>query len=566
MTLISNSDAHSPSKLGREANLFDTELSFPAITNAMATGDPKRFLGTLEFFPQEGKYHLDGHKKCGITCHPKESLKTENICPQCGKPLTLGVLYRVMELADRPDGIKPKKHHPYKSLVPLTDILAEIYQVGPNTKTVGKAYEKVINELGPELTVLAETVPETIDRVQIPLLGEAIRRIRKGVVNIEAGYDGVFGKVTLFDDDERKQLMGQQGLFAAMSAKRADKRIKKENNLPGFNKKPAIDKKKPQKATLKLNPDQRKAVEHGKAPLIIVAGPGTGKTMTITQRMVRLIQDNSVAPEKILAVTFTHKAAREMGRRIEKSLGKKANLPVIKTFHSFCLMVLGEEKGASVQVLDDIDRRHLIQTAIKIEKAKGLIVNLSIDKLEMALMTAKQKIQISETGVQPALGEVESAILKTYQNLLRIEGVLDYEDLINQVVWRLFKEKAFREKLQARFNYLFVDEYQDINEAQYQLVRLLTTDSGRGLCVIGDPDQSIYGFRGSDDRFFRRFEKDFPDAQRIELKNNYRSTQTIIQAAGQMLGKDRTSSTLKAAQAKIDDLKTVGFFECAVGS
>lgn len=562
MTLISNSDAHSPSKLGREANLFDTELSFPAITNAMATGDPKHFLGTLEFFPQEGKYHLDGHKKCGITCHPKESLKTENICPQCGKPLTLGVLYRVMELADRPDGIKPKKHHPYKSLVPLTDILAEIYQVGPNTKTVGKAYEKVIYELGPELTVLAETAPEKIDRVQIPLLGEAIRRIRKGAVNIEAGYDGVFGKVALFDDDERKQLMGQQGLFAAMPRKRADKRKKKENKAPGFKKKPATDKNKPQKAKLQLNPDQLKAVEHGKAPLIIVAGPGTGKTMTITQRMVRLIQDNSVAPEKILAVTFTHKAAREMGRRIEKGLGNKATQPVIKTFHSFCLMLLSEEKGASVQVLDDLDRRHLIQTAIKIENAKGVKIDLSIDNVEMALMTAKQQIQFPETVVQPARGEVVNAILKTYQNLLRIEGVLDYEDLINEVVRRLSTEKAFRKKLQAHFNCLFVDEYQDINEAQYQLVRLLTTDSGQGLCVIGDPDQSIYGFRGSDDRFFRCFEEDFPDAQRIELKQNYRSTQTIIKAAGQMLGKDRMSSTLKAAQAKIDDLKTVGFFEC----
>ena len=213
MTLISNSDAHSPAKLGREANLFDCDLNFPAMTTAMKTGDPNSFLGTLEFFPQEGKYHLDGHKKCGVTCHPKESQKTANLCPECGKPLTLGVLYRVMELADRRQGEKPKQFHPFTSLIPLTDILAEIYKVGPNTKTVNTAYEKVINTLGPELTVLADVDLKKIEAAQIPLLGEAIRRVRNGSVHIDAGYDGVYGKIGLFSDEDRKKLMGQQKLF-----------------------------------------------------------------------------------------------------------------------------------------------------------------------------------------------------------------------------------------------------------------------------------------------------------------------------------------------------------------
>lgn len=562
MTLISNSDAHSPAKLGREANLFDCSLDFHSIKNAMATGDPKRFLGTLEFFPQEGKYHLDGHKKCGITCHPQESLKTDNLCPECGKPLTLGVLYRVMELADRPEGFRRKNNLPFKSLIPLTDILSEIYQVGPNTKTVGRAYEKIINELGPELTVLAETQIKTIEKVQIPLLGEAIHRIRKGEVHIESGYDGVFGKVVLFDKDERKQLMGQQKMFTAMPPKRAKRRKKKEDRRHPFLKKPATEKKEPSKATLKLNSDQQKAVEHGTDPLIIVAGPGTGKTMTITRRMVRLIQKEGVVPEKILAVTFTNKAAREMDQRIEKALGKKDSRPIIKTFHSLCLMLLTEEKGSAIQVLSDDERGQLIRMAIKMEAANGVETEHSPDQIETALMIAKQKRDSLETVKGAILGEAEKAILKSYQNLLKIEGVFDYEDLINEVVERLIQDKSYQKELQSRFHYLFVDEYQDINEAQYQLVLRLTTNKGQGLCVIGDPDQSVYGFRGSDDRFFRRFEDDFPQAQNIALKKSYRSTETIIKAAGQMLGNDRINSTLKAADAKIDALKRVGFFEC----
>ena len=204
LTLVSNSDAHSPQKLGREANIFDTALSYPAIRNALKTGDPKQFLGTFEFYPEEGKYHLDGHRKCNVCLWPEKTIKNKGICPVCGKPLTIGVLSRVEELADRPDKEKPEKTHPYYSIVPLTDILSEILQVGPKSKKVQRNYNAALTKLGSEFAILYDLKPEVIETAGIPLLGEAIRRMRNKTIEISPGYDGEFGRVKIFSKDERE--------------------------------------------------------------------------------------------------------------------------------------------------------------------------------------------------------------------------------------------------------------------------------------------------------------------------------------------------------------------------
>ena len=200
LTLVSNSDAHSPLKLGREANLFNTNLSYPAIKEAIKTGDRKQFLGTFEFYPEEGKYHLDGHRKCSVCLWPKKTIKNKGICPVCGKPLTVGVLYRVEELADRPKHEKPQKTHPYYSIIPLVNILSEILKVGPGSKKVMNNYNTALNILGPELTILHNLNPKAIDKAGIPLLGEAVKRMRRGEINIFPGYDGEFGRVKIFKD------------------------------------------------------------------------------------------------------------------------------------------------------------------------------------------------------------------------------------------------------------------------------------------------------------------------------------------------------------------------------
>jgi uncharacterized protein (TIGR00375 family) len=215
VTLVSNSDAHSPANLGREANLFDTELSYFAIRDALKTGDPGRFLGTIEFFPEEGKYHFDGHRKCGIRLSPRETMRCKGLCPVCGKPVTIGVMYRVQELADRSAGLKPGKAHPFTSLIPLTDILSEILRCGPKSKKVQSFYQQLLRTLGPELDILGKCPLNVIESKGSLMLAEAIRKMRNQNVHIDPGYDGEFGKVRLFTDEDLDRLSRQQSLFQA---------------------------------------------------------------------------------------------------------------------------------------------------------------------------------------------------------------------------------------------------------------------------------------------------------------------------------------------------------------
>ena len=157
--IVSNSDAHSPSKLAREATCFDTELSYRGIYEALKSRAPERFLGTLEFYPEEGKYHLDGHRKCGICWEPGQSLAADCLCPECGKRLTVGVLHRVEQLADRAEGDRPAVAPPYENLIPLPEIIGSVLGVGPTSKRVQAVYEKMLAELGPELAILEGRVP-----------------------------------------------------------------------------------------------------------------------------------------------------------------------------------------------------------------------------------------------------------------------------------------------------------------------------------------------------------------------------------------------------------------------
>ncbi|MCK4781803.1 DNA helicase UvrD [Candidatus Parcubacteria bacterium] len=213
VTLISNSDAHSLAKMGREVNVFNTELSYSAIINAIKLKDTQKFLYTIEFFPQEGKYHYDGHRSCDICLNPQESKKYNNICPRCGRPLTVGVLNRVAQLADRPEGFKPKGVIPFKSLIPLTEIIAECLGKGVGTKTVGKEYNNLIKNLGNEFEILLDASNDELKSAALPEIAEAIIRVRQGKVNIEPGYDGVFGKVRIFSKAEKKNFATQNTLF-----------------------------------------------------------------------------------------------------------------------------------------------------------------------------------------------------------------------------------------------------------------------------------------------------------------------------------------------------------------
>lgn len=200
ITLLSNSDAHSPANLGREANVFDLkERTYDEIYEVIKNKDLKKFLYTIEFFPQEGKYYFDGHRACDFSCSPTESKeKYKNICPKCKRPLILGVNYRIDDLADRDLGVKPKNAIPFKSIVPLQEIIAEVLQRGKKTKGVTAIYEEMIMKGNNEFNILLNLDREEIEKISNDRIAEGILRVREGRVNIEPGYDGEFGVVKVF--------------------------------------------------------------------------------------------------------------------------------------------------------------------------------------------------------------------------------------------------------------------------------------------------------------------------------------------------------------------------------
>lgn len=200
-TLLSNSDAHSPSRLGREANVFNCKISYDEIRAVLKTKDKNKFLYTIEFFPEEGKYHFDGHRNCNIVMSPQQAMANDDICPVCGKQLTIGVAHRVRLLADREEGFVPDNAIPYKSLIPLEEIIAEALDVGRDSNTVKNQYFKLVKTLGGEFNILLNaSINEIIDNSD-QRIGHALELMRLGKVNIAPGYDGVFGKISILSSE-----------------------------------------------------------------------------------------------------------------------------------------------------------------------------------------------------------------------------------------------------------------------------------------------------------------------------------------------------------------------------
>ncbi len=198
IALVSNSDAHSPSRIAREANVFETEMSYAAVLDAIRAKDPSRFLFTVEFFPEEGKYHYDGHRGCKVLWEPAETRKHGSRCSGCGKPVTVGVMHRVESLADRPAGYTPPRAIPGKHLVPLAEIIGEALGIGAESAGVEAEWRKLVAAGGNELAVLMDLPEADLARFTPPKILEGIRHMRAGQLSITPGYDGVYGKVSLF--------------------------------------------------------------------------------------------------------------------------------------------------------------------------------------------------------------------------------------------------------------------------------------------------------------------------------------------------------------------------------
>ena len=200
--VVSWSDAHGPDRLGREASSFSTAPDFFAIRRALETGEG--FEGTVELFPEEGRYHLSGHRACGVRLDPAQARARRGLCPVCGRRLTMGVLQRVEDLADRPAGSRPAGAAPYRELMPLAEIAAEVLGVGPKTRTVGRTLDAMIERLGPELPIVAELPVEDIRAAGFPRIAEAVDQVRRGAVVREPGADGEYGRIRLQRPDQQR--------------------------------------------------------------------------------------------------------------------------------------------------------------------------------------------------------------------------------------------------------------------------------------------------------------------------------------------------------------------------
>mgnify|MGYP000026493219 CR=1 FL=1 len=203
-SLISNSDSHSPAKIGREANVFNCGLDYQEIREALRTKDKKKFLYTIEFFPEEGKYHFDGHRACKVRFSPRQTREHNNRCPQCGKPVTVGVMNRVEQLADRPEGFVPSAAIPFKNLIPLDEIIAEAKGVGKNSVAVEREYRSLISRYGTEFEILLKVPNDELSKHLPKRIADGIMRMRQGKINIEAGYDGEYGVISLFGPEEQE--------------------------------------------------------------------------------------------------------------------------------------------------------------------------------------------------------------------------------------------------------------------------------------------------------------------------------------------------------------------------
>lgn len=289
-----------------------------------------------------------------------------------------------------------------------------------------------------------------------------------------------------------------------------------------------------------LNPTQREAVAATEGPVLVVAGAGSGKTRVLTYRIAHMVRDLDVSPYEILAITFTNKAAGEMKRRVEMLVGRVAHDMWVSTFHSACVRILRQEVGrfgyrTSFTIYDEADSNRLITMCIK---------DLDLDpkrfpprQIKAAISKAKNELVDHETFASRDSGyyhEKASDIYRLYQQRLVEASALDFDDILKLTVELFQAFPDVLERWQNRFRYILVDEYQDTNRAQYMLVKLLA-GRHRNICVVGDSDQSIYAFRGADMRNIMEFEKDYPDARIVLLEQNYRSTQTILDAANAVI-------------------------------
>lgn len=628
MKLISNSDAHSGENLAREANIFAGERSYSGIYQALKqpwsaqTGLATRFKGTLEFFPDEGKYHLDGHRDCGVCLSPEETAKCAGICPVCGKNLTVGVLYRVHELADRAEPQyqgSEQAGEAFSSIIPLPEIIGEVLGVGSKSLRVGDFYRQVLQRYGSELDILTAVPVDELKSFSAPL-AEGIERMRAGKVIRKGGFDGEFGVISVFTEEERKDIHMSNGKKAkskplsllpeAPEATVKKRKAKKKQDNPAgiaeiapatslhtdtsihanntggqaeqtaavtaagdtsnaentanidqqipsspastnvegsatrqqtsggsflakslgseqgdlFSVKPAS----PKKAT--LNPMQVLATQAGPGPVLVLAGPGTGKTHTLVER-IRFLLEEGTSHRRILALTFTRRAAMELDERLQKmltSLNAAAaedaaavhyTLPRSDTLHALAVEFWIKVQGASPVLLSEEAALRVFAETNNMEPAPRR--KQAWEKINLL----RERMETLPEDLQPFYERY--TMHKTAWNLA------DYTDLLE-----FWLTQAKGGQFARGWTQVLVDEVQDLSPLQLALIEQIVPQDGIGFFGIGDPQQSIYGFRGAHGRVQEFLQNIWSELVTIRLGANYRSGASVLNFAQSLLFKE----------------------------
>ena len=581
--LVSNSDAHSGANLGREANLFDGRPSYAgmfAALRAAARRQPQdsldcRFLGTMEFYPDEGKYHLDGHRACNVVLEPRESRALGNICPVCGKPLTVGVLHRVWELADREEPAQLALEPEARPLIPLAEVVGEIVGAGVASRKVQERYGRLLRELGPELNILCR-MPEAEVRAHWEPLGEAVARMRRGQVFRQGGYDGEYGVVRVFTPEELADIRGtgrgagrdslpglKPGRPRKVSASGADvgagtgtdatastavdvkvrqKKASSVSMLDLMKERPSqhaakLDEKQtPQSASVGFSDEQQAALTAGPGPVLVQAGPGAGKTRVLIGRMQHLL-DQGIPPHRLLAVTFTRRAANEMQQRLAAALPRmRGNLPCCDTMHGIAwgrMRAAMQSQERACMLLGDDAAQQLFRAA------NPQLPTRQASELWRQFTLARECQRPLD---DPAVAQ--AAALYAQRKSER-PGLLyvDYADLLD---WWLEHVAAMPPDQLPQ--HVLVDEVQDLSPVQLAILRRLLPGDGKGFFGIGDPDQAIYGFRGVSGQSESSLRAVWPDLSVFCLGRSFRSSQDVLNMARSLLHNKGQCGPLTAAR------------------
>jgi DNA helicase-2/ATP-dependent DNA helicase PcrA len=396
-------------------------------------------------------------------------------------------------------------------------------------------------ELGPELSMLMDLSLDQIGEAGGPVLKEAILRMREDRVIREEGYDGEYGNIRLFNETEMKSIAGQMALFAVETPKTP----KKATPDVKLKRKPRAVSPTPAQQSLSvtdpildpLNDEQKMAVLHEADNLLVVAGPGTGKTMTLTHRIAYVIRSNLAQANQVLALTFTRKAAQEMQERIHKLLEIPDKEEIrVSTFHGLCLDILrnnGDRIGLSLgfDLCTEMDAVTLMRRVVTESGIDRRSIQRHVDNI-----SRMRKSVVSKTSGSSDHPDTLT-LLNEYRRRLREMGMQDLDGLEEEALGLLQDHPDIAESISKAYPRLFVDEYQDTNGIQVEILKRLYRPGKTHVFAIGDPDQSIYGFRGADVNNFHSFAEDFPDASEVTLLRNYRSTPFILEGAAAVMEK-----------------------------